>query len=158
MIDVVGWSSFPGHPESVPGRECDQAGPDPVGGRDVLGGEQPVQHPVPAGFDRRACLVGLSHRLGAAALLTGDAGEREPRGGHIVGGAVAAESLQRQRGELGRLLQPPLGDPDIGQRMGDLGPQQVLTEIAGRLRGLVQGPFGVVEHPEPPVGLADPVQ
>ena len=49
MIDVAGWSSFPGHPESVPGRERDQAGPDPGGGRDVLGGEQPVQHPVPAG-------------------------------------------------------------------------------------------------------------
>lgn len=118
--DHLGRLAFPRHPQRVPSRERDQPGADSCGGRYVHGGKQPVQHAVPASCDRRAGLVRVGHCLDATALLTRDAGESHLRRGHVIGGAVAPEPFQRLPGELRGVIQPPLRDPGIGQRVGDL--------------------------------------
>ena len=71
---------------------------------------------------------------------------------------MAPEPFQRLRGQFRRVIQPPLGDPGVGQRMGDLRPQQALAQPVGSLRCLIQCPLGVAGPAQATVRLADPVQ
>lgn len=157
-VDLGRRPAFPRHPERVPGREGQQPSPELFGWRHVPAGEQPVQHAVTTGLDSRTRLVSVRQCLDVPAVLPGDAGEGELCCRDVVGGTVPREPGHRLRGELGRIGQLPLGDPNVGRRVSDLRTQQVLAEPVGGLRGLFQRLFGIAELAEPAVRLADSVQ
>jgi hypothetical protein len=71
---------------------------------------------------------------------------------------VTLEPRERLRGELGRLVGPPVGDPGVRQRMRNLRAQQMLAENVGRLHCFIQRLSSVVRPVKPAVGLTNPVQ